>query len=378
MRLVLCAEGPVEPQAALDAYFEDHPPTAADPVHLLFGMRRSTVVLPAASPGALTIGSFLPGRGLRNIKPLTYHRQSYSEICHDLADGSLVPHAVIVAATPPLADGSRSLGGVNGYLDLALAAASVVYAEEVEWLPHIRGASRLIRSDRVVTSRTTDEAEQPHFAGAFGVVDSAIASHVAGLIPASPRLALGIGKVTDALTQELAGRGDISVLSGVVADSTRTLHESGALLDGPPMRAMSVIGSPSLLRWASTADVEIRPSTQIHEPSWLASHDRFVAVLGALQVDEQGNVNSETIAGRTVSGRGGAPDFARGAHDSLDGLSILALPGTDRSGRSRLVTHLPDPSMSGDIIDVIVTENGIADLRGLDASSRGSAIRSVF
>jgi acyl-CoA hydrolase len=377
VRLVLCAEGPVEPQAALEAYFQDHPPTAADPVHLLFGMRRSTPSLPAASPKALTIGSFLPGRGLRHVDPLTYHRMSYSEICHALTTGALVPHAIIAAVTTPLPDGARSLGGVNGYLDLAVAGAPLIYAEEVAWLPHIAGATRLERADRIVSSRTTDQAEQPRFAVPFDDVDSAIASRVADLIPLSPHLALGIGRVSDALTGQLKGRGDISLLTGVIADSTRTLHESGALTEGP-MRSMSVIGSPSLLRWAAAADVEIRPSTQIHEPSWLASHERFVAVLGALQVDEQGNVNSETIGGRTVSGRGGAPDFARGAHDSPGGLSILALPSTDRSGESRLVPRLSDPSMSGDIIDVVVTEKGVADLRDLDRRSRRRAIQSVF
>lgn len=377
MRLVLCAEGPLEPQAAIDAYFQDYPPTPDDPVHLLFGMRRSIPRLPALPASELTIGTFLPGRGLRHVEPLTYHRSSYTEICRDLAQGILMPDVVIACATPERPDGTRSLGGVNGYLDLAVAAASTVYVEEVAWLPHVPGATLLERVDRVVRSTASDQDEQPHFAAAFDDVDVSIAQRIADLLPPAPRLALGIGRVTDALTEQLKGRGDVTVLTGVVTDAVRHLVESGAVAEGP-IRAMSVVGSPELLRWASTAGVQIIPSTQIHEPAWLAAHERFVAVLGALQVDEQGNVSAERIGTRTVSGRGGAPDFARGAHDSPGGLSVVALHSTGRDGASRLVRSLSDPSIDGHIIDVIVTEKGVADLRGLERSRRASAVRAIF
>lgn len=377
MRLVLCAEGPLEPQAAIDAYFEDHPPTTASPVHLLFGMRRSAPTLPTSPSDTLTVGTFLPGRGLRDVSPLTYHRSSYSQICRDLADGSLVPDVVIACATPARSDGSRSLGGVNGYLDLAVSAATTVYLEEVPWLPDIAGATIVQQATRVVVSKASELEPQPHFAAAFDDVDVAIARHIADLLPPSPCLALGIGRVTDALTEQLKGRGDVTVLTGVITDAVRHLVESGAVADAP-MQAMSVVGSPALLRWAASADVQIIPSTQIHEPAWLAGHERFVAVLGALQVDEQGNVNSETAGDRTVSGRGGAPDFARGAHESPGGFSVLALHSTDRNGTSRLVESLPDPSLDGQVIDVIVTEKGVADLRRLHGEPRTLAVRAIF
>jgi len=57
----------------------------------------------------------------------------------------------------------------------------------------------------------------------------------------------------------------------------------------------------------------LRPSTEIHEPRWLAAHPRLVCVLGALDVDMVGNVNSERAGATLVSGKGGAPDFASAA-----------------------------------------------------------------
>jgi acyl-CoA hydrolase len=378
MRTVLCAEGPVEPQSALTGYLMEHPPTPADPVHLVFGMRRSAPVLPMTSAASFTVGSFLPGRGLRDVTPLRYHRCSYSEICRALGDGSFAPDVLIACATTPDSSGERSLGGVNGYLDLAVGAASTIVIEEVPWLPHVPGATQVPHVDQVVPSHNQDTDEQPHFSAAFDDTDLAIARHILALIPSNPRLALGIGRVSDALAHELAGRGDVDILTGVVTDAVRAMHTEGTL-SSTPIRAMSVVGSLDLLRWAKESGVvELLPSTNIHEPSWLAGHERFVSVLGAIQIDRWGNVNSERIGEKLVSGRGGAPDFALGGHLSAGGLSIVALHSTDRHGRSRLVPEIDDPSIVGARIDAVVTEKGAALLAGVDPKNRISALSRIF
>jgi len=378
MRTVLCAEGPVEPQSALTEYLVEHPPTVADPVHLVFGMRRSAPVMPATSETSFTVGSFLPGRGLRDVASLRYHRCSYSEICRALGDGSFAPDVLIACATTPDSSGARSLGGVNGYLDLAVAASTTIVIEEVPWLPRVPGATQIPHADQVVPSHIQDTDEQPHFSAAFDETDLAVARHILALIPAAPRLALGIGRVSDALAHELTGRGDVDILTGVVTDAVRAMHAAGTL-SSERVRAMSVVGSPDLLRWASGSGVvELLPSTNIHEPSWLARHHRFVSVLGAIQIDSAGNVNSERIGEKSVSGRGGAPDFALGGHLSPGGLSIVALHSTDRHGRSRLVPEIDDPSIASTWVDVVVTEKGAALLSGLDAEDRSSALSGIF
>jgi acyl-CoA hydrolase len=378
MRTVLCAEGPVEPQSALTSYLVEHPPTPGDPVHLVFGMRRSPPVLPASPDASFTVGSFLPGRGLRDVAPLSYHRCSYSEICLALADGSFAPDVLIACATSPDSSGARSLGGVNGYLDLAVEAASTIVIEEVPWLPRVPGATVVHRADQVIATHNQDTDEQPHFSASFDATDLAIARQITALIPPNPRLALGIGRVSDALAHQLTGRGDVDILTGVVTDAVRAMHAAGTLSDAP-IRAMSVVGPLDLLHWAKESGaVELLPSTSIHEPSWLAGHDRFVSVLGAIQVDATGNVNSERIDDKAVSGRGGSPDFALGGHLSQGGLSIVALHSTDRQGRSRLVPELGDPSIAAGRIDAVVTEKGVALLAGLDSRERNGALGRIF
>jgi acyl-CoA hydrolase len=79
-----------------------------------------------------------------------------------------------------------------------------------------------------------------------------------------------------------------------------------------------------------------------------------------------------------VSGLGGAPDFARGAHDSTGGLSVVALSSRDATGRSRLVDHIDDPSLAASIVDAVVTENGVAVFAGLGPDQRHNALRRIF
>lgn len=375
MRLVLCAEGPVEPSAALAAYLRRQPPSPADPLHLLFGMRRTRPPLPDVLPLGLTVGAFMPGRGLRDVPDLILDRSSYSEICHDLSTGKLAPDVVIACTTPPDAHGVRSLGAIDGYLGLAMRRASVV-VEEVGWLPRIPGAALVRDAALVVPSPALADDDQPSFSAPHDAVDRQIARRVLDLLPNRPHLALGIGRVPEAIGDLLEGRGDVSIVTGVVTETSRRLSDQGVLADGR-CHGMSVVGSAALLQWA-VDHVQLHPSTFIHDPLRLGALSRFVAVLGAVSVDLMGNVNSERSSHGLVSGRGGAPDFAAGAHGSPDGLSIVCLHSHNSQGASRLVESIPEPTIPGRHVDVVVTERGVARLSGLDASERAAAIAALF
>lgn len=378
MRLVLCAEGPCEPQAALAHYLTTRPPTPSDPVHLVFGMRRTPPELPMPPSSCFTIGTFVPGRGLRAIEPLTYHRRTYSEICHDLVTGSFRPDVVIACATAPDAHGDRSLGVIVSYLDLAIQAAGTLVIEEVPWLPVVAGVGPIRTPDDVVAGDADPTLEPVHFSVPFDDVDAAVAANVASLLPPNPRLALGIGRIPDALADVLAGRRDVDVITGVITEGVQRMSDNDALGE-EPIRSMSIVGPPSLLDWsAGPHRVELSSSTVIHDPGWLSAHDRFVCVLGALQVGRGGNVNSERIGARVLSGRGGAPDFALGAHESPGGRSIVALRSRDGKGRSTLVDEVETVSLEADIVDAVVTENGVAVLAGLEPGRKRAALDAVF
>ncbi len=117
-----------------------------------------------------------------------------------------------------------------------------------------------------------------------------------------------------------------------------------------------------------------------HDIGRLAAVDRFVAVNSALSVDLFGQANLEHAGGRAVSGVGGAPDFAQAAKLSRGGVSVVALPAAfGAPPQSRIVPRIGDgmASLPRHLVDVVITEHGIADLRGRSVFERGEALIAV-
>jgi len=118
------------------------------------------------------------------------------------------------------------------------------------------------------------------------------------------------------------------------------------------------------------------PSDQSHDVDRLAGCEQFTAVNSALEVGLDGSVNVEVLDGRPVSGIGGHADFCAAAARSAGGLSIVALPAT-RRGRSTIVPAVEHRSTPGADVHVVVTEHGLADLRGTDGEERRRRLAAV-
>ena len=117
-----------------------------------------------------------------------------------------------------------------------------------------------------------------------------------------------------------------------------------------------------------------RPAAYTNHPGTIAQNENMVSVNTALQIDLLGQVSSETIGSRQYSGTGGALDFAYGAHSAPNGRSVIALSSTAGGGTlSRISGALPlgsAVSIPRNIVDYVVTEFGIAPLRGRSVRQR--------
>jgi acyl-CoA hydrolase len=103
-----------------------------------------------------------------------------------------------------------------------------------------------------------------------------------------------------------------------------------------------------------------------------------VTLNAALEVDHVGAVNVEALGRHPVSGLGGHPDFALAGHLSSGGVSIIATP-TRRNETPTLVEELAAPaSTARSDVDVVVTELGAADLRGLTDPERREALTAIW
>lgn len=288
-----------------------------------------------------------------------------------LLAGPLRPDVVVVTAVPR-ADGSLRFGTEVSWMHAAVTAGAVVAAVVNPSRPCCDVGPPL-PSDRVVI---IGECDEPPIDLSFTLPTEdhrAIAERVTALIPEGARLQVGPGALGSAVLE--AVRRPVTLDSGLLPDGVVGLDRRG-LLVGEPV-ATYLAGGPELLAWADGRPI-LHPVEHTHDPTRLSTGTPLVAVNTAIEVDEQGQVNVEGFPGAAVGGVGGHPDYAVAATRSPGGLSIIALPSRHQ-GRSTLVERLSAPvSTPSHDVDVLVTEQGAADLRGLDRDERARAIRHLW
>jgi len=199
-----------------------------------------------------------------------------------------------------------------------------------------------------------------------------MARHVASLIRADSVIQYGPGLVGDAVIRGL--QVPVRIHSGLVTDAVVDLDRRG-LLTGNPVAAY-IVGTPGLYEWSEGRAIATRIERS-HDLSYLSDLP-LLAINTALEIDLTGQVNVEGFGQTVVAGVGGHPDFAVAGSRALAGLSIVALP-TLRGRHRTLVQTLSAPASTARCdVDVVVTEFGIADLRGLDDEERRQALVSLW
>lgn len=300
----------------------------------------------------------------------------YSDLPALIRSGGLRFDVVMLQVSPPDASGRHSLGMAREYLVAALSCARAVIAEVHPDVPWTHGGPylRAEEFDLLIAS----DAPPPQAAPArIGPVERAIARHAADLIRDEATLQTGIGAIPDAIATVLHDRRDLGVHSGSIGDGLAELCLSGAVsnrckgIDPGVSVAGVLIGGEPVRRFAhDNPALRLCGTEYTHAPQVLARLKGFVAINSAVEVDLTGQVNSEVAAGRYVGGVGGIADFLRAARLSEGGVPIVALPSTG-GGQSRIVSRLSGPvTVARSDGCVIVTEHGIADLRGRPLSER--------
>ena len=309
--------------------------------------------------------------GVLDIFPCAY--SSFPDI---LKPGQPFADVVLVQVSPPDENGRYSLGLANDLLVAAIPGARVVIAEVNPLVPRTFGALTLSASDiDLLVHGSVPPIESPP--GKASPVDMLIATRVADLIEDGSTLQFGLGGVADATLALLHDRRDLGVHSGIVGDGIVELAESGALTNAMKGRDFGVsitgllIGTRRLYEFVDgNVALGMRGNSYTHGPEVLRSLNKFVAINSAIEVDLTGQVNAEVANGEYLGAVGGAPDFLRAAHLSRGGLPIVALPSM-AGQRSRIVARLSGPVTTPRCdAGIIVSEHGIADLRGLSLAQR--------
>jgi 4-hydroxybutyrate CoA-transferase len=311
----------------------------------------------------------------------------FSKIPSLFTEKILPVDAVLIMVSAPDEHGYCSYGVSVDYTKPATESAKIIIAEVTPNMPRTFGESMIHVSeiDYIVESDSKPAVLTPPV---LSETDEKIGSHIAQLIKDGDCLQLGIGAVPDAILNFLTEKKNLGIHSEMISDGVVNLVEKGVIncskknFHPGKIIVTFLMGTERLYNFANNnPSIEMYPVSYVNNPAIIARNDNMVSVNSALQIDFTGQVVSDTIGYKQYSGTGGQLDFVRGAAWSNGGRSILAFSSTAAGGKlSRIVPHIDEgASVTTPRTDThyIVTEYGIADLKGKSVVERGRALIKI-
>ncbi len=218
--------------------------------------------------------------------------------------------------------------------------------------------------------------------------EKAIGGHIAELIEDGSTIQLGIGGIPNAITAFLMERRDLGIHTEMFTNGMVDLYEAGVVtgkrktLWPSKMVGAFALGTQKLYDFVNNnLVVEFQQGKVTNNPYIVGQNYKMVSVNTALQVDIYGQVCSQSIGPRHYSGTGGQLDTHRGAQLSPGGRGIIALRSTAKGGK--VSTIVPMLSEGAEItvpsqdVDTVVTEHGVAQLRGRCVKERMEALIKI-
>lgn len=311
----------------------------------------------------------------------------FSELPVHIARGLTPSDVVFTLASPMDEHGYFSLGLAADYTMAAIERARAVVIEANPNVPFSHGDCHVHISQ--VAAIVEGEEPIPEVGlPTIGPVQEAIGKYVADMIPDGATLQIGYGAIPDAVVMQLTDKRDLGVHTEMLGDGIMTLIEAGVVTNrrknyhhGKTL-ATFALGSKRLYEFMHrNPGLEIHPSDFTNDPYLAGKNDGLIAINATMQVDLIGQCGSESLGFTPISGTGGQSDFVRAANRSKGGKAIIVLPSTAKDNTiSRIVptlspgTHV---STSKNDVNYVVTEYGVAELRGKTAKQRAEALIGI-
>ncbi len=320
-------------------------------------------------------------QGRADFTPCYFHR------IPELLRTTLQPDVAMIMVSPPDEEGNCSLGVSVDYTLASALAAKTILAQVNRHMPRCHGDCFL----KVTDIAAFVEHDQPLIEllpVEIGQTERAIGKHCASLIQDGDCLQLGIGALPDAVLLCLRDKNELGLHTEMFSDGAIDLIRNGNIngrrktLHPGKHVSTFLMGSQSLYDFVDdNPSVYMAPVDYVNNPWVIGQNDHLVSINSCVQIDLTGQVCSESVGLRQISAVGGQVDFIRGASLSKGGKSIIAVSATAAGGRiSKIVPVLDEgAAVTTNRMDVeyIVTEYGIADLKGKTLRERAASLIQV-
>lgn len=312
---------------------------------------------------------------------------NFSEL-PELIARKLIPADVVFSMASPMDEhGFFSLSLAPDYTMAAITQARAVVLEVNPHVPFANGNCHI----HVSQVAAITESEEPLLEVGLpkiGPVQEAIGRYVADMIPDGATLQIGYGGIPDAVVMQLTDKHDLGIHTEMIGDGIMSLVEAGVVTNrkknyqNGKMLATFALGSKKLYQFLHrNPAVEMHPVGFTNDPYLAGQNDNLHAINATMQIDFMGQCGSESLGSAPYSGTGGQTDFVRAANRSNGGKAFIVLPSTAKHDTiSRIVPSLSPgthQSTSKNDINYVVTEFGVAQLRGKTAHQRCEALISI-
>ena len=305
------------------------------------------------------------------------------------------PNIYVGVCTLPDEHGFVSLSMGNTYERLAIDLADIVVLEANPNYPRTFGDVE-VRVDEVDYFIEADYKPPTLPNVEPNEKDMAIGKIIADLIPDGAVIQLGIGGIPNAVAKFLYDKKDLGIHTEMLTSEMARLAKAGVVngkrknLHPRKIVTTFLLGDEELYEFVNNnPSVQVMNGGYTNNPYIIAQNDNMYSINTAVEVDLTGQVCSESIGPMQISGTGGQADTARGAVESNGGRSIIALYSTQtikdkKTGEKKVVSKIGSILTPGAAVtlhrsdvDLVVTEYGVADLKGTTIRERVQKLTAI-
>lgn len=295
--------------------------------------------------------------------------------------------AFCVSVSPMDKHGYFSLATTSSYSEAMISKAKRIFIEVNSFQP------RAVCNTQLHISQVDAIVENSHPLPVLPPVkldetSITIGNLIAEQIPDGACIQLGIGAIPDATGMALKTKHDLGIHTEMFTDSMVELIACGAVNNSKkqihPFKTVTTFAFGSRRIYDYIDDnpaIMILPVDYVNDPNVICKNDNMISINAAVEVDLWGQVCAESVGTKHLSGTGGQVDYVRGATQSRGGKSFIAFESTAKGGSiSKIKSSLTEGAVvttSKNDVNYVVTEYGIAHLRGQSLESRARQLIAI-